>query len=146
MIEDVETDEPFAPLRPVARAAGYRAVQSTPLCGRDGRLLGMLSTHFRSPHRPEDVGAVAAGLVGYLARPFYLDGHEVHLTASIGVAVPPAAGAEGGDVDLATLLEDAEGAMLVAASTGGGRCVRRPPRRATTLPRPGCAAARAAVS
>jgi len=52
VIEDVEADAPFAPLRPIARAAGYRAVQSTPLIGRDGTPLGMLSTHFRSPHRP----------------------------------------------------------------------------------------------
>jgi PAS domain S-box-containing protein len=50
--EDVEVDENSAPLRAVASAAGYRAVQSTPLIGRDGRLLGMLSTHFRNVHRP----------------------------------------------------------------------------------------------
>jgi PAS domain S-box-containing protein len=52
VIEDVEADAPYAPLRSVARAAGYRAVQSTPLIGRDGTPLGMLSTHFRSVHRP----------------------------------------------------------------------------------------------
>jgi signal transduction histidine kinase/CheY-like chemotaxis protein len=52
VIEDIEADAPFAPLRPIARAAGYRAVQSTPLIGRDGTPLGMLSTHFRSVHRP----------------------------------------------------------------------------------------------
>jgi PAS domain S-box-containing protein len=50
--EDVEADEDFAPFRAVAAAAGYRAAQSTPLIGRDGRLLGMLSTHFRNVHRP----------------------------------------------------------------------------------------------
>ena len=53
IIEDVEEDEPFAPLRQVAREAGYRAVLSTPLLGRGGRPLGVLSAHFRSPHRPE---------------------------------------------------------------------------------------------
>jgi signal transduction histidine kinase/CheY-like chemotaxis protein len=52
VIEDVEADAPYTPLRPIARAAGYRAVQSTPLIGREGAPLGMLSTHFRSPHRP----------------------------------------------------------------------------------------------
>ncbi|HMY73790.1 MAG TPA: GAF domain-containing protein, partial [Blastocatellia bacterium] len=52
IIEDVETDEPYTLLRPVAREAGYRAVQSTPLIGRDGVPLGMISTHFRVPHRP----------------------------------------------------------------------------------------------
>ena len=38
----------------MARAAGFRAVQSTPLIGRDGAPLGMLSTHFRSVHRPTE--------------------------------------------------------------------------------------------
>src|SRR5690606_32640787 len=52
IIEDVDLDEQYAPLRDVARAAGYRAVQSTPIMSRDGRRLGMISTHFRSPHRP----------------------------------------------------------------------------------------------
>jgi PAS domain S-box-containing protein len=33
---------------------GIRAVQSTPLVTRDGRLLGMLSTHWNQPHRPTD--------------------------------------------------------------------------------------------
>ena len=52
VIEDVETDALFAPFRSIARAAGYRSVQSTPLIGRDGAVLGMLSTHWRSIHRP----------------------------------------------------------------------------------------------
>lgn len=47
-IDDVEEDVLYAPLLPVARAAGYRATQSTPLIGHGGRPLGMLSTHFRS--------------------------------------------------------------------------------------------------
>src|SRR5262249_46739256 len=34
------------------RQTGIRAVQSTPLMSRDGRLLGMISTHWRSPHEP----------------------------------------------------------------------------------------------
>jgi PAS domain S-box-containing protein len=54
VIEDVEADPQFAPLRDVVRRAGFRAVQSTPLIGRDGSPLGMLSTHFRSVHRPEE--------------------------------------------------------------------------------------------
>ena len=51
VIEDVETDFEFAPHRHVAASAGFRAVQSTPLLSRPGELLGMLSTHFRKPHR-----------------------------------------------------------------------------------------------
>jgi signal transduction histidine kinase/ActR/RegA family two-component response regulator len=52
IIEDVDTDELFAPLRPIAREAGYRAVLSTPLIGRNGQPLGAMSAHFRKPHRP----------------------------------------------------------------------------------------------
>jgi PAS domain S-box-containing protein len=52
VVEDVLTEPSFAAHRPVVAAAGYRAVQSTPLIGRDGEVLGMLSTHFRRPHRP----------------------------------------------------------------------------------------------
>jgi PAS domain S-box-containing protein len=54
VIEDVQTDPDFEPHRTVAGAAGFRAVQSTPLIGRGGDLLGMLSTHFREPHRPSE--------------------------------------------------------------------------------------------
>src|SRR5262249_11890955 len=50
-IEDVEADSGYEPFRPAARLAGYRAVQSTPIMGR-GKTLGILSTHFRSVHRP----------------------------------------------------------------------------------------------
>ena len=52
IIEDVETDLEFAPHRHIAASAGFRAVQSTPLFNRGGDLLGILSTHFRQPHRP----------------------------------------------------------------------------------------------
>ncbi len=54
IVEDVELDAPYAPLRTIAREADYRAVISTPLIGADGTVLGMASTHFRSPHRPSD--------------------------------------------------------------------------------------------
>jgi PAS domain S-box-containing protein len=36
------------------RRAGIRAVQSTPLVSRSGRLLGMFSTHWRAPHQPSE--------------------------------------------------------------------------------------------
>src|SRR5262249_46023812 len=52
IIEDVEQDPSFEPHRPIAAAAGYRGVQSTPLKSRSGNVLGMLSTHFRRPHCP----------------------------------------------------------------------------------------------
>jgi PAS domain S-box-containing protein len=54
MIEDVEQDGLFTPYRKAAAAAGYRSVQSTPLYDREGALLGVLSTHWRAPHRPSE--------------------------------------------------------------------------------------------
>jgi PAS domain S-box-containing protein len=54
VIEDVESDSVFTLMRPVARAAGFRAVQSTPIISRSGTPLGMLSTHFRSVHQPTE--------------------------------------------------------------------------------------------
>lgn len=56
VIEDIETSAFFkdGPSLDVLRAAGVRATQSTPLLSRAGRLVGMLSTHWRSAHHPED--------------------------------------------------------------------------------------------
>ncbi|MDQ3186401.1 MAG: GAF domain-containing protein [Pseudomonadota bacterium] len=54
VIEDVKVDEGYAIHRAAADQAGYRAVQSTPLFSRDGKPLGILSTHFRSPHMPAE--------------------------------------------------------------------------------------------
>jgi len=53
VVEDVSQSSLFAgtPDLPVLTAAGVRAVQATPLIGPTGRLLGMLSTHYRQPHR-----------------------------------------------------------------------------------------------
>ncbi len=53
IVEDVEKDPDFAPMLHIMRNAGCRAVQSTPLIGRGGQPLGMISTHFRRPHRPD---------------------------------------------------------------------------------------------
>ena len=36
------------------RKSGIRGVQSTPLMSRSGQLLGMISTHWREPHRPPE--------------------------------------------------------------------------------------------
>ena len=54
IIEDVELDPSFEPHRRIAAAAGFRAVQSTPLKNRMGSVIGMLSTHFPQPHRPSE--------------------------------------------------------------------------------------------
>src|SRR5262245_1716088 len=54
IVEDVLKEPFFAPHLEVVASADYRAVQSTPLFSRKGEPLGMLSTHFRRPHRPAD--------------------------------------------------------------------------------------------
>jgi hypothetical protein len=52
VIADVSLDARFAPHRDIAAASAFRAVQSTPLIGRNGRLLGVVSTHYPRPYRP----------------------------------------------------------------------------------------------
>lgn len=56
IVPDVETDECIAgtPHAAEYRRSGIRAMQSTPLVSRSGRLLGMISTHWREPHQPSD--------------------------------------------------------------------------------------------
>jgi GAF domain-containing protein len=54
IVEDVDGDDDWKDMLSVARDAGFRAVQSTPLIGRDGQVAGMLSTHFDGVHRPSD--------------------------------------------------------------------------------------------
>jgi PAS domain S-box-containing protein len=52
VIPDIEVDPIFEPYRDAARKAGFRAVHSTPLLSRGGKIIGVLSTHFRRPYRP----------------------------------------------------------------------------------------------
>jgi signal transduction histidine kinase len=54
IVEDVNQDESFRPLRDIAAGAGFRSLQSTPLLSRTGELLGVLSTHWSHPHRPSE--------------------------------------------------------------------------------------------
>jgi PAS domain S-box-containing protein len=56
IVEDVESSPLFegTVAREVLLNAGIRAVQSTPLLGSSGEVLGVLSTHFRTCHRPPD--------------------------------------------------------------------------------------------
>ena len=68
IVEDVTTSPLFvgSPAYDVMLAAQARAVQSTPLITRAGRMLGMFSTHYRTPHRPTP-GEIH--LLDILARP-----------------------------------------------------------------------------
>ncbi len=54
IIEDVLADGDFELHRAMAAFAGFRAMQSTPLFSRRGEPLGIISTHFRQPHRPSE--------------------------------------------------------------------------------------------
>ena len=56
IIEDVAKDPLFVGTvaLDVLLTAGVRAVQSTPLVSRSGQILGVFSTHYRSPHQPGD--------------------------------------------------------------------------------------------
>lgn len=56
IVENVSTHPIFAEssINEVMARAGVAAVQSTPLFGRSGAFLGVISTHFRGPHRPNE--------------------------------------------------------------------------------------------
>jgi PAS domain S-box-containing protein len=68
-------------------------------------------------HDPSDTIRVAERIQQKLAVPFDLNGQEIVLTVSIGIAFSSSAGAEAQDV-----LGDAEIAMYRAKSTGKSRC------------------------
>src|SRR6185437_7164303 len=55
VVSDVEDDPDFTKFLKDARAAGFRAVQSTPLFTSDGLLLGIVSTHFANVHEPTPI-------------------------------------------------------------------------------------------
>jgi len=67
VITDVNADADFAPHRDIAAASGFRAVQSTPLADYAGRLIGMVSTHHRNPHRPSGADLQVMQLYGDFA-------------------------------------------------------------------------------
>jgi GAF domain-containing protein len=52
VIADVECDSGFAPYRAIARSAGFRSVQSTPIASRSGAIFGVISTHWPTPGKP----------------------------------------------------------------------------------------------
>jgi two-component sensor histidine kinase/PAS domain-containing protein len=56
VVPDVEAEPVMAGSRALEcyRLSGVRAVQTTPLVSRGGRLVGMLSTHWPEPHQPSE--------------------------------------------------------------------------------------------
>jgi diguanylate cyclase (GGDEF)-like protein len=63
----------------------------------------------------EEAGKVAERILESLARPFEIEGHEIGVTASVGITVAPA---DGEDVD--TLFRNADSAMYHAKEQGRG--------------------------
>ena len=61
----------------------------------------------------ETAKVVARGVLGALARPFNVDGHELYVTASMGISVFPA-----DSVHVETLIRDADTAMYQAKREG----------------------------
>lgn len=54
VIEDIELDSRDVRYREIARAAGFRAVHSTPISTRSGETLGVLTVYFRTRRRPTE--------------------------------------------------------------------------------------------
>jgi GAF domain-containing protein len=50
MISDIASDRYYAPYLSISIQANIRAVQSTPILGSDGEVIGMLSTHYSKVH------------------------------------------------------------------------------------------------
>jgi putative methionine-R-sulfoxide reductase with GAF domain len=56
IVEDVEQSPIFVgtPALEIQLKAGIRAVQSTPIVSRSGKPLGMFSTQYKKPHKPDE--------------------------------------------------------------------------------------------
>ncbi len=68
------------------------------------------------PH-PEDAGRVARRILESLAHPFSIDGHEIFISASIGISIFPS---DGSTVE--ALLKNADTAMYHAKEQGRNNC------------------------
>ncbi len=62
---------------------------------------------------PQRAGAIAAKLINSFVEPFHVEGHQLHVTASIGISLSPNDGE-----DVATLLRNADSAMYQAKERG----------------------------
>ncbi len=88
-----------------------KCVRSTDIFGRlGGDEFALVLLHYEEAL---DAAIVAKKLIDELHRPFDLDGHEVTVTASIGIAVYPADSTDG-----ATLMKFSDTAMYEAKSAG----------------------------
>src|SRR5690606_36939332 len=67
--------------------------------------------------QPEDAGRVARRILESLAHPFIIDGHEIFISASIGISIYPS---DGSTVE--ALLKNADTAMYHAKEQGRNNC------------------------
>lgn len=101
-------------LREVANRIG-RCIRETDTAGRvGGDEIAVLLDPVRTP---EDASIVAEKIRNVLVDPFTIDGAQIRISASIGIAVYP----DHGD-DSDTLLRRADGAMYLAKKSGGNCC------------------------
>jgi hypothetical protein len=64
VIEDVDADPQYGPYRNIAAAAGFRAVQSTPILALEAPIPAVFSTHYEHPH---SVGSHEARMLDQIA-------------------------------------------------------------------------------
>jgi diguanylate cyclase (GGDEF)-like protein len=104
----------------VGDAALKQASQRLLACVRDGDAVARLGgDEFAAVvgrlDRPEEAGAVAERIVKSIARPFDIEGHQVLIGASVGIAVAPIDGKDGD-----SLMKHADLALYRAKSDGRG--------------------------
>ena len=92
IVEDVTQSPVFVgtPALEVQLRAGVRAVQSTPLIDSSGQLLGMLSTHYRSPTRPGERDLHLLDLLARQASDMIELAHALELVRSANTALKDA--------------------------------------------------------
>lgn len=69
---------------------------------------------FTSLNRIHDAAILSQKIISMFSKPFVLDGHELHVTTSIGISIFPADGD-----DVTTLLKNADASMYYAKEQGG---------------------------
>ncbi|WP_263352126.1 GGDEF domain-containing protein [Acidicapsa acidisoli] len=88
-----------------------RVRKSDTLARMGGDEFTLLLSHLASE---EHATLVAKELLNTLAEPFYLEGHSIAITASIGIGISPC-----GATDSARLIHEADSAMYAVKRTGG---------------------------
>lgn len=120
VMTDISTDAGFAPHRQIAAASGFSAVQSTPLADYVGRVVGMVSTHFRRLCRP-------AGLDLRIME-LYADFAGQEIAGHLGAPVDDGPGDPVGRAVISALLGAADGpvADVIALPQVGARPRTKP--------------------